>query len=83
MDDQFWLDFDLDVGRAVALRLIRTCPACRTVWDLSIPSRRLWNEAIRCPRCGVRSVRDRRLRALWFRHPLRRVVEAEEGERHG
>ena len=83
MDDQFWLDFDLDVGRAVALRLIRTCPACRTVWDLSIPSRRLWNEANRCPRYGVRSVRDRRLRALWFRNPLRRVVEAEEGERHG
>ena len=83
MDDQFWIDFDLEVGRAAALRLIRTCPACRTVWDLSIPSRRLWHETIHCPHCGVPSVRDTRLRALWFWNPLRRVVDAEEGERDG
>lgn len=78
-----WIEDDVNFARMAVERAIRTCPACRTVWDLSIPSRRLWNEAIRCPRCGVRSVRDRRLRALWFCHPLRRVVDAEEGERHG
>ena len=83
MRNDDWIDDDVTISRMAVERAIRTCPACRTIWDLSIPSRRLWNEAIRCPRCGVVSVRDRRLRALWFRHPLRRVVEAEEGERHG
>ena len=77
------IDHDVTISEMALDRAVRTCPACRTVWDLSIPSRRLWHETIRCPRCGVLSVRDRRLRALWFGHPLRRVAEAEEGERHG
>ena len=78
-----WIDDDVTISEMALERAIRTCPVCRAVWDLSIPSRRLWHETIRCPRCGVRSVRDKRLRALWFGHPIRRVVEAEEGERHG
>lgn len=78
-----WIDDDVTISAMALERAIRTCPACRAVWDLRIPSRRLWQETIRCPRCGVPSVRDKRLRALWFCHSLRRVVDAEEGKRNG
>lgn len=69
-----WIDDDVEIARIGIDRAIRTCPACRTVWDKEASSDRFWRTQVRRPKCGVESVRDRRWRTLWFANPLRRIV---------
>ena len=69
-----WIDDDVEIARIGIDRAIRTCPACRTVWDKEASADRFWRSEVRCPTCGVESVRDRRWRTLWFANPLRRIV---------
>lgn len=69
-----WIDDDMDMADLAVDRAIRTCPACGLLWEKESSSKRFWRTQIRCPGCGVESVRDRRCRALWFANPLRRIV---------
>ncbi len=69
-----WIDEDMAMAHRAIDRAIRTCPACGLLWDKEASSKRFWRTQIRCHGCGVESVRDRRWRALWFAHPLRRIV---------
>lgn len=69
-----WIDDDVEIARIGIDRAIPTCPACGTVWDKEASSDRFWRTQVRCPTCGVESVRDRRWRTLWFANPLRRIV---------
>ena len=80
MPNDDWIDDDVTIARMGIDRAIRTCPACRTVWEKETSSQRFWRTPIRCPKCGVTSVHDRRWRALWFANPLRRIVPL-EGDR--
>lgn len=76
MPSDDWIDDDVEIVRRGIDRAIRTCPACRTVWEKESSSDRFWQTPVRCPLCGVESVRDRRWRTLWFTSPLRRIVSS-------
>jgi predicted RNA-binding Zn-ribbon protein involved in translation (DUF1610 family) len=74
MQPNDWIDEDMAMAHRAVDRAIRTCPACGLLWEKKSSSKRFWRTQIRCPGCGVESVRDRRCRALWFANPLRRIV---------
>lgn len=84
MDDDFWIDMDIEGGRIIAERLLRICPKCHARWS-GFTRDHLWHRPVQCPHCGTWSVRESRLRTLIPGVPARRIVAEPNpsgGDRH-